>query len=137
MAIVVTPLMVTLCMLWLRSQFVTKVDFAADRARIDALFHAVDARLGTEKVERDQRYDAVKDRLSDHDARVRIVEKDVARPPTRHELNNAVQIATAGVHSLGKSVDQLRGQMIESNQAMLRQMETLSSYVHSIIEKRL
>lgn len=136
-AIVVTPLIVALCMLWLRSQFVTKIEHASEHARVDGKFNAIAARMDTEKVERDQRYDSLKDRAGGCEARLSVLESDNKNPPSRHELNNAVQSAMGGVHSLGKSLDQMRGQIESRDAALQRQMETLSGYLHTIIEKHL
>ncbi len=129
-AMFVTPIVVATSVLWLRSQFVTKADARSESIRIDA-------RLQTDKVERDQRYEMLRDKVVDHDARLRSTEADLAKPPSRHALNNSIAKLDGGVHSLGKSLDQLRDQMHAQSAQMQRQMETMSTYLHTVIEKHI
>lgn len=129
-AVFLTPLLLGCAVLWLKAQFVTKVDFTAERNRLDA-------RLGADKVERDARYDIVRDRTNDHEARLRMVEADVAKPPSRHTLNNAISVMQGGLTGVEKSVTALGHQLETQSADLRRQMETMSTYLHTVIEKHL
>lgn len=129
-AVVLTPLILAACVLWLRSQFPTKSDFTAERNRVDA-------RHATDKIERDQRYEQLRERATDHETRLRMVETDVARPPSRHQLNNAISTMQGGLHAVEKSVAGLAQQMDSQQADLRRQIETLNGYLHTMIEKHL
>ena len=129
-AVFLTPLLVGIAVLWLKSQFVTKADATSEKNRVDAHF-------ASDKVERDGRYDILREKTQDHETRLRMVEADVAKPPSRHVLNNAIATMQGGIHSLGKSLDQLRGQMESQGSEARRQIETQNQYLHALIDKHL
>ena len=147
-AVFLTPLLLGVAVLWLKSQFVTKADAITERNRVDASITAVRQDLKTEtnrldgalvqqKGERDSRYESVKDRLADHEGRIKAAETEHASPPTRHSLSNSIATMQGGLHSVGKSVDGLRDQMNAQSADLRRQMETLNGYLHAIIEKHI
>lgn len=130
LAVFITPIVTGFAILWLRSQFVTKTDFTAEKNRVDA-------RNGSDKVERDARYEALSSRSSDHESRLRVVEADVARPPSRHALNNAISVMQGGLNAVDRSVTDLGRQMESQTADLRRQMETLNGYLHTVIEKHI
>lgn len=125
-----TPLIVSCAVFWLKTQFVTKVDFTAERNRLQA-------KLDADKVERDGRYDSLNNRAADHETRLRMVEADVAKPPSRHTLNNAIATMQGAIHSLGRSIDDMRHNVETQGADTRREMGTLNSYLHTIIEKHI
>lgn len=121
--------------LWLRAQFVTKGDAVVEKNRVDALFTAVrqdaktevtriDGEIGNDRRERDTRYERIKDQLGDHEARLKLVEADMVKPPTRHALNNELTKVTAGVQGLEKTIS-----------GLARQHETTQDYLRMLIER--
>lgn len=129
-AIILTPVILTACVLWLKSQFITKIEFTTERNRIDG-------QRGADKVERDQRYEQLRERATDHETRLQMVEKDVARPPSRHALNNAISVMQGGIVGMEKTVAALAHQMEAQSADLRRQMETLNGYLHTVIEKHI
>ena len=114
--------------LWLNSKFVTKNDFSVQMARIDA-------KLDTSKAERDSRYDLVKERLADHDTRIKMVEVDVAKPPSRHELRNLISTMQGAVMSVERAVADMSSRIDSQGADTRRQMDTFGTYLHTIIDK--
>lgn len=136
-AVFLTPTLLGCAILWLRSQFVTKVEAAAEKNRIDGLIRG-------DQIQRDQRYEETKtkhselrDGVRDIEGRLRVVEADVAKPPSRHALNNAIATMQGGLHAVERGVDDMRRQIEAQSADLHRQMETLNSYLHTVIEKHL
>lgn len=125
-----TPLIISCAVFWLNTKFVTKGELTAERNRVAAQRDA-------DKVERDARYEVLSGRGIDHETRLRMVEVDVAKPPSRHTLNNSLATLQAGLHSVGRSLDDIRHQMEARDADTRRQVETLNSYLHTLIEKQI
>lgn len=147
-SVILTPLLVGCAVLWLRSQFVTKTDAVTEKNRVDAAFSAaraeatternrVDTNLNAAKAERDARWDQVRDTMSDHAGRLKAVETDTAKPPSRHQLNNTIATLQATVHGLSRTIDSLRNTTESQNADIRREMGTLNGYLHTMIEKHL
>ena len=147
-SVFLTPLILGAVVLWLNSKFVTKVDAVVERNRIDAKFAASDqaARSEADRVngaiaaaqaERDRRWELVRDQLADHQGRLTAAEKDIAKPPSRHTLNNAISVMQGGLLAVEKTVAGLAHQVESQSADLRRQMETLNGYLHTVIEKHL
>lgn len=147
-AVFLTPTLLGLAVLWLKSQFVTKTDATGERNRVDATISAVRQELKTEvnrldgslaqhKAERDNRWDTAKDKLSDHEGRLTAAEKDLARPPSRHQLNNALSVLQGGMHAVEVSMADLRRQGEAQAADLRRHLETHSTYIQALLEKHL
>lgn len=147
-SVFLTPIIVGAVVLWMRSQFVTKADAIVERNRIDGALAAaaqaakaeanrVDAVLTSHKTERDSRWDHVRDELADHKGRIVAVEKDSAKPPSRHQLNNAIAVLQGSMHGVERGLGDVQRQMESQSADLRRQMETLNSYLHTVIEKHL
>jgi hypothetical protein len=130
LAIFLTPLIMGGCVLWMRSQFVTKTDATAEKNRVDA-------RFDTDRAERGASLARLNDGHADHETRLRMVEADVARPSSRHALNNAISTMQGGLHAVERGVSDMRLQMESQGADMRRQMDTLNGYLHTMIEKHL
>lgn len=107
-AIVLTPLVIGGGILWLKSQFATKSEALIEKNRVDGELKRVDER-GT-----------------DHETRIKLLEKGATEPPTRHELNDKLQRVVAGVAALDRAVS-----------GMSDQQKTTNDYLHTLIEKGL
>lgn len=142
----VTPILLGAVVLWLKSQFVTKADALTERNRVageltsirqDIKTEAVrvDAALGQQKAERDGRYDTIKDKLSDHEARIKAGEVEHARPPSRHDLRNLISTMQGAVMAMERAVTDLGVRVDNHAGETRRQMDTFGSYLHTIIDK--
>lgn len=129
-AVFLTPLLVGCAVLWLKAQFVTKIEFQAERNRLDGI-------RDSDKVERDQRYDLLKEKTADHETRLRMVEAEGASPPSRHALNATMATMQGALQAVTRGVDDLHRQMEARDGDLRRQMETMNAYLHTVIEKHL
>lgn len=134
-AVFLTPIMLSCAVLWLRAQFVTKVDAVTERNRIDSLIDGLKLTIATEMArlalqrdadekERNQRYELLKDGKADHESRIRVLEADMAKPPTRHALNNELTKVVASNAGLERAVSGLG-----------RQIDTVHNYMHTLVER--
>lgn len=112
-AAVLTPLIIGAGILWMRSQFSTKLDIQNMEGRILERIESHDGRLndGSKK-------------LADLDKRVALVEGDCESSPSRHDLNQAIAVL-AGRMSAVES----------SSRGLEREIRTQNDYVHTLIEK--
>lgn len=107
-ASVLTPVMIGIGMVWLRSQFATRADFTKELAKI-----AADFREGSNK-------------FADHDARLRMVEQDANRPPSRHELHTEMSRLGARMTGVEREVSGIG-----------RQLSTTNDYLSTLVERGL
>lgn len=147
-SVFLTPIILGAVVLWLNSKFVTKADAQVERNRVDGRFAAgeqaakvesnrVDGALTAAQAERDRRWELVRDQLADHSGRLKMVETDVAKPPSRHTLNNAISVMQGGLNAVEKAVAALAHQFESTCADLRRQSDTTNTYLHSIIEKKL
>lgn len=114
-AAVLTPLILGAGFLWLRTQFPTKTDLAAMEERIRADIE-----------EHERRLDDGSKKMADYDKRIALVEDDCESSPSKADLSQANASLAGRMSGVESS---LRGQE--------RQLSTLNTYLHTLIEKGL
>lgn len=117
--VVITPVLMGACVLWLKSQFQTKGEASAERNRVDARFDTEKLRLETEI----KRIDA---RGADHETRLQLQERNAQEPPSRHELAAKVERVLTTQAGLERAVG-----------GMSDQLKTTNDYLHTLIERGL
>jgi hypothetical protein len=128
--VVLTPIMLGAAVLWLNSRFVSKQEMAT---QVQALI----ARADSDRVAFSADVKRLDDTRHDHESRIRVAEADIARPPSRHQLNNAIAVMQGGLNALEKAMTALTHQSESQGADIRRQMETMSGYLHTVIEKHL
>lgn len=118
-AIVLTPLVLGVAILWLNSRYSTKSDLRVEGNRLEA-------RQNTDRAYFEGLVKNHAERIQDHETRLQLAEKDIARPPSRHQLNNAISVLQGSMHAIERGFDDMR-----------RSIETQNSYVHTIIEQHM
>lgn len=129
-AVVVTPFLFVIASLWLRSTFTTKGDASAEKTRVDAAIAAV-------KLENDCRHDAAEKTFADHTSRIHAAEEYIQRPSSQHKLANELMKLQGEIQKLGAEVQGLARGTEQQMSAQSRQMDTLNSYLHTLVEKGL
>lgn len=115
-----TPIIFIGFIVWLRSQFVLKSELETERQRINAAAAKADLEG------HDRRIGAAEIGLLEHGARLRAVEQECERAPTRNGLQ--VELSNLGQRMRGLEV---------GVEAMTRQASTTNDYLHTLIQKDL
>jgi hypothetical protein len=96
-ASVVTPLIITAGLFWLRSQFALKTELATTNKTI-----------------------------GDHETRLKLIEADQKRPPSRHELFVQMSHISSRTEAMESTLEGIE-----------KQVGTLNDYLHTLIERGL
>lgn len=107
-ASVITPVLLATGLMWLRTQFATKAEMAARAADLAA------------------KQEAHGKAIDDHETRLRLIEQDAGRPPTRHELYEKMSDVAGRTGAIEASLEGLE-----------KQVGTLNEYLRTIIERDL
>ncbi|HEU4958991.1 MAG TPA: hypothetical protein VFT56_01170 [Sphingomonas sp.] len=107
-ASVVTPLIITAGLFWLRSQFALKTELAAERTRVDGKFTGIATAI------------------NDHETRLKLIEQDQQRPPSRHELFKQMSNISSRTEAMESTLEGIE-----------KQVGTLNDYLHTLIERGL
>lgn len=115
-ASVLTPVLIGIAMLWLRSQFALKTELASKVDRIDGDISNLGKRLDSKNALQDAS-------IIDHETRLKLLEQECQTPPSRHALAiemSEVKARLSGVETSVKGIS--------------KQLGTTNDYLQAIVE---
>lgn len=111
-----------------------RAEIATVRGDCRAEVTRLEAELKRRKDESDTRYEHVRDCIADHQGRIKAVESEQSRPPTRHQLNTEVTKVIGSNLALEKSIAGIVKQFETAVGGIAKQLETNNSYLQVLIE---
>lgn len=125
-AVTLLPIILSAGILWLRSQFPTKVELEAVRADVAAKLKETEARLTGKIDAHDERLDIGSKKMAELDKRASIVEEECRQAPSRNTLQTELSSINARVRGVEAYLEGTK-----------RELGTLNDYLHTLIERGL
>lgn len=125
-AVVLLPFITATGFLWLQTKFPSKGDLSQAKEALSADIAATEKRLGNKIDEHEQRLNDGSKKLAELDKRCALVEDDTRSMPSRQNLQ--IELSTLSQRIRGVEV---------WTETTSKSLDTLNSYLHTLIERGL